>query len=307
LPALPLSRRDLLKFAAAAGVGRAAVPKLPFPTNARDRLSVTSYPFRAYIESPTNNGRKPDLKAMDMTDFPRVVAERFDVRNINPLGDHFRSTDRAYLDRFVKATSDARSHIVDLGLGGRYFYSPDAAARQEAVEFGRKWIDIASVIGSPSVRQHLHGKKGERPNVELAAESLGKMAEYGGKRNVVINLENDSPGSEDPFFLIAIIEKVDNPYLRGLPDFGNSLLGHDAAYNERAVAGMLKHAFNMCHVKDVVETDSGQRSAVDLKRMFELAKNSGYRGYFSMEYETKLGDPFSGTKKLIDETLQYLT
>lgn len=308
------SRRDFIQGAAAvvcAGAfcetSQAAGPQIHFPTKPRERISVTSYPFRAYLESPTNHGRDAAVPGMDLKQFASMIADKFDVHNINPLGDHFRSTDRAYLDSFVKAVSDARSHVVDLGLGGRAFYAADAAERQAAVAYGRGWIDIATVIGSPSVRQHVRGKKGEEPNVELAAASLGAMAEYGAKRNVVVNLENDSPGSEDPFFLPSVIEKVNNPYLRALPDFGNSLIGHDADYNRRAVARMLEHVFNMCHVKDEVKSESGERQKVDLKGLFRLAKDKGYRGYFSMECETQLGDPFTGTRQLIEETLQNLT
>jgi sugar phosphate isomerase/epimerase len=99
---------------------------------------------------------------------------------------------------------------------------------------------------------------------------------------------------------------VNSRHLRALPDFGNSLQGHDADFNEKAVTAMLKHAYNMCHVKDTLRSATGQTYVVDLKKMFQLAKASKYKGYFSMEFDTKSGDPFSGTKKLIEETLKYL-
>ncbi len=242
-----------------------------------------------------------------MTEFPALVAEKFDVHNINPLTAHFRSTDAAYFARFRKAVAAARSHVVDLGLPGSAFYSPDRTVRAAAVADGRKWIDMALAVESPSVRQHIEGSKGQKPDVGLAAESLGEMAEYGAKRNIVVNLENDNPVAEDPFFIVAVIEKVGNPYLRALPDFGNARITHDAAFNKKGVAAMLAHAFNMCHVKGVVETKDKQQVPIDLKTMFGLARAASYRGYFSMEFETNGEDPFAGTKNLIAETLKYLT
>ena len=161
-------------------------------------------------------------------------------------------------------------------------------------------------VGSPSVRQHVAGHSGEKPDVSLAAQSLGEMAEYGSKKNIVINLENDSPGAEDPFFLVAVIEKVKSPYLRALPDFGNSLAGHDDSYNRTAVKAMLAHAYNMCHVKDKVQGDDGKVYNVDLASMFKLAKASAYRGFFSMEFDTDGGDAVAGTKNLVETTLRYL-
>lgn len=279
---------------------------MQFPARPRDRLAVTSWPFRAYIESPTNHGRKASVPGMDLKDFPTFVAEKFGVHNINPLADHFSSTADAYLAQFRDALQRAGSHIVDLGLGGRDFFSPDTATRQIAIDYGRKGIDIAVKAGSPSVRQHLRAARGQKPDAALAAESLGRLAEYGANRNVVINLENDDPVAEDPFLIVAIVEKVKSPYLRALPDFGNSLIPHDADYNRRAVAAMLDHAWNMCHVKDSVEGEKGQRKDVDLREMFRLAKHSGYRGYYSMEFDTGAGDPITGTQKLVEESLQYL-
>lgn len=300
------SRREFLGRIAFLAAATHLSAKLQFPENPHDRLALTSYPFRAYIASPSNRARNPALPGMDLKEFAKLAMDKFGIHNINPLLDHFTSTDPAYLDSFQKAVADTGSHIVDLGLSGGSFYSSDEKEREQAVTVSRRCIDVASIIGSPSVRQHVHGKRGEKPNVDLAAQSLGQLAEHGGKHSVVINLENDNPISEDPFFLTEVIDKVNSPYLRALPDFGNSLITHDPDYNQRAVAAMLKRAYNMCHVKDLVRSSAGQDKTVDLKKMFALAKHSSYRGYFSMECDSGLSDPFAGTTKLVNETLGYL-
>lgn len=83
-------------------------------------------------------------------------------------------------------------------------------------------------------------------------------------------------------------------------------MAHSQAYSEKGVAAMLKHAYNMCHVKDEVEGGEGQVLNVDLGRMFELAKQSSYSGYYSMEFDTDAGDPIAGTKRLVEKSLQFL-
>lgn len=303
---MPSSRREFLGSIALLGAATHLSAKLRFPGTPRDRLALTSYPFRAYIASPTNRARNPALPAMDLKEFPKLAIDKFGIHNINPLLDHFTSNDPAYLESFRKAIADAGSQLVGLGLSGGTFYSSDEKEREQAVNASRRCIDVAAILGSPSVRQHVHGKRGEKPNVDFAAQSLGQLAEYGAKHGVVINLENDSAISEDPFFLTAVIEKVNSPHLRALPDFGNTLIAHDPDYNERGVAAMLKHAYNMCHVKDLVRSSAGQDKTVDLKKMFALAKESSYRGYFSMECDSGLVDPFTGTTRLVNETLGYL-
>jgi len=317
--ALRSSRRDFLKQVAtlacacslsvdapAQSKNQGRHPDLVFPTRPRDRLAVTSWPFRAYIESPDNRVRKPSVPSLDIKEFPAMVAERFAVYNVNPLLNHFRSSDSVYLESFREAVAKARSHIVDLGLPGRCFATTDPKTAEAAVRDGCKWIDIAAIIGSPSVRQHLSAQQGQNPDLDAAAINLARIADYGGKRNVVVNLENDNPTAEDPFFIVKVVEKVDNVYLRALPDFGNSIVKYGEEGNEKAVDAMLKLAFNMCHVKGAVQSDAGKTYHVDLRRMFEIVRQSSYRGYFSMEFDTNGGDPFAGTTKLIDETLQYL-
>ncbi|HMJ60609.1 MAG TPA: hypothetical protein VK493_02560, partial [Bryobacteraceae bacterium] len=100
-----VSRRDLLKklsLFAFAG----------FPVKARDRLAVTSWPFRTLIDSPTNRQRDATVPGIDLKEFPALMVEKFGVHNINPLSDHFHSSEPAYLDSFREAVAKAGSHIV---------------------------------------------------------------------------------------------------------------------------------------------------------------------------------------------------
>jgi sugar phosphate isomerase/epimerase len=280
---------------------------LTFPIEARARLAVTSWPFREFIESPTNPYRNRQKPGMDLKEFPGMVATRFNVRNIGPLAAHFASTDAAYLDAFRHSVEQAGSHLVDLGLGGRSFWDVDPAKRQDAIAFGQRGIDLAVILGSPSIRQHLSGSHNVKPDVDLAAQTLGRLADYGATKNILVNLENDNLQNEDPFFIVQVVEKVGNPYLRSLPDFGNTLAQGDPDYNQRGVAAMLKHAYGVCHVKDQLVTESGKTYKVDLAKMFALAKASGFKGYFMMEWDGGPGeDPYAGTERLVAETLKLI-
>jgi len=309
-----LSRRQAIRGLAALSASTlgnwkllAAEPHLDFPKKAQDRLSVTSYPFRAYIDAPGNADRDRTKPGMDLKDFGKTVLEKFNIHNINPLASHFSSTSPTYVSAFRASVEKTGSRVVDLGLAGKMFDHPDAAKREESINYGKKWIDVAIEIGAPSVRQHLNPVAGHNADVELAALSLGKLAQYGSKKGIVVNLENDDPLSEDPFFLVQVIQKVDSPYLRALPDFGNSILpSGDAELNARAVRGMFRHVWNMCHVKIDVADGQGKVYHMDLARMFGIAKENGYRGYYCMEFETP-GDPFAGTAGLIRETLKHIT
>jgi sugar phosphate isomerase/epimerase len=303
-----MNRRSFLQVAAAAPLGCplfAADPAIKFPTDPRARLAVASYPFRAFIDSGRNHDRDKTKPGMDLKQFPAMVREKFNVRNIEPLDSHFRSLEPAYLHELREAVEKAGMHVINIPLGVRAsLYDPDPAKRAVGIENAKKWVDAAVTLGSPSVRVHIQGVHGVAPDVGRSVESLRPIADYGAQKNIVINLENDDPKTEDAFFLVKIIEQVNSPYLHGLPDFCNSMLKGDEKYNYDAVAAMFRHAYNISHVKDS-EVDNGKVFRVDVGKTFAIAKKSGYRGYYSMEWEGE-GGPYEGTQKLIDDSLKYL-
>jgi sugar phosphate isomerase/epimerase len=307
--------------ASAFGGGRpnqsAAVPEphIAFPTAPRDRIAVSSYPFRAFINSPSGRNRGgnaanapnvPPVPKMDLTDFPAEVVKKFNVSHIEPNSRHFQSADPTYLDSFNEALAKAGVKVANIAVDGRgSFYDPDPSVRAGAITNAKNWVDVAVKIGSPSIRAHVAGSRTSDPNVDLAAESLKEIADYGAAQNVVITLENDDPKSEDAFFIVKVIEAVNLPYLHALPDFGNSMLNGDADFDFRALQAMFQHAYCICHVKDGI-SDHDKFFSVDLKKSFDILKSSGYRGYCSMEFDSA-GDPYAATTKLIEQTLQYLS
>lgn len=101
------SRRDFLKTSAFAtgaamlGPGRALAidqPHMQFPTAPRERQAVASYPFRAFIDSPSGYERNKSLPGMELRDFGEAVKTRLDLIHVEPWNIHFRSTQPDYLN-----------------------------------------------------------------------------------------------------------------------------------------------------------------------------------------------------------------
>jgi sugar phosphate isomerase/epimerase len=243
---------------------------------------------------------------MDLKEFPQMVAARFRISNLELLGDHVQSNDPEYLAALGAAVKSAGSHVINIPAGvGVSFYDADAGKRATALTNGKKWVDAAVALDCPSVRLHIQGAPGATPDAVRASETLAAVAEYGASKDVAINLENDDPATEDAFFIAKVIDRVNSPWLRALPDFCNSMLKGDEKFNYEAVAAMFQRAYNISHVKDA-EVDHGKVFRVDLSRTFGIAKAAGYKGYFSMEFEGE-GDPYEGTRKLIEESLRNLS
>lgn len=243
---------------------------------------------------------------MDLRDFAVKVRERFGVPGVEPLSTHFRSTDECYLREFREAIEKAGVRVVNIPVDNSFsFYDADAANRIKAIAHAKKWLDVAVVLGSPSVRTSIAEAKNSKPDVSRAVESIREVVEYAAGKNIQVNLENDDLVSEDAFFVVKVIDKVNHPYLHALPDFCNSMASGNEKFNYDAVTAMFRHAYNICHVKDSEVGDQGKVFRVDLERTFDILKASGYKGYCSMEWEGP-EDPYDGTKKLIAASLQYL-
>jgi sugar phosphate isomerase/epimerase len=310
-----LSRRNFLKNSVASAVSAASVlavpdlfgalqePHMKFPAVPSERLGATTWTFRMYIDSPTNPWRNPKLPGMALKEFPAMIATKFGLHNVELLARHFPSTDDVYVQELRAAVERAESHIIDIPVGATAsFYDPSVVKRQVAVDYGKKWIDVAVAVGSPSVRLHIAGVKGIAPDADRTAESLKSVAEYGASRNIMVNLENDDLVTEDAFFIVRVIDKVQNPYLRALPDFANSMLSGDPEFNYDALTLMFRHAYNIAHMKDSEVGGDGKLYTVDMERIFKIAEAASYRGYYSLEWEGR-GDAYEGTRRLLAESL----
>jgi len=273
---------------------------------------VAAYPFREFIVGwKGSDGKTPSTvpreEQMELKDFAAHVADKFDVHHIEPWSPVFPSTDPKYLEQFRLAVEKAKSSIVDIAVdGGHSQYAMDKAERERAVTASNQWVDVGVALGSPSIRTHIDGAKDSKPDAARCADSLARVAEYAAKKNVVSHLENDNPVSEDPFFIVDVIQRVNSPWLRALPDFGNSLAAHDEEFQDRAMDVMFANAYGICHVKDGEVDDQGKASHVDLAKAFGALKKHGYKGYCSIEYDAP-GDPYKPTATLVDATIKYLS
>jgi len=282
-------------------------PHLKFPTAPRDRLAVATWPFRAFLVSPDNTYRDKSLPGMDLSEFAAKVAKDFDVPGVEPLSSHFPSTDESYLHSFREAMDKAGVHVVNIPVdNSSSYYDADPAVRKKAVDNGKKWVDIARIVGSPSVRTSIAQAESAQPSVDVVAEQLHLLVDYAASKNILISLENDNLASEDAFFVVKVIEKLNHPYLHALPDFCNSMQTDNEKFNYDAVTAMFRHAYNICHVKDSEVGESGKVFRVDLKKTFDILRASNYRGYLSMEWEGQ-GSSYDGTRHLIAASLQYLS
>jgi len=310
----PTRRRFLWHAAAAAAAtwfyprsayGASSSPNLTFPAAPRDRIAIASYPFRDFI---AGGDTKPGATSqIDLKDFAAHVKEKFGINKIEPWTGHFPTTDTKYLVQFRTAVEKAGAHIVNVAVDGENSpYAADIAERERAVTFSKRWIDNAVVLGAPSIRTNMPSAKDSTPDVNRTADSLLRVLEHAAAKNVVVSLENDNPVSDDPFFIVKVIEKTNSPWLHALPDFANTLASSSEDHAYAGIDAMFAQAYCICHVKNEETTQAGKLVQVDMLRSFGYLKQHNYKGYCSMEWDSP-GDPYQGTASLIERTERLLS
>jgi sugar phosphate isomerase/epimerase len=281
-------------------------PNLQFPAAPRDRIAVASYPFRDFIAGAHDRSANSAPRKMDLKEFLPHVKSKFGINKIEPWSEHFTSFDAKYLQGLRSAVEQAQGAIVNIAVDGEHSpFAADKSEREQAVAFSKKWIDVAVAVGSPSIRTNMPPAKDSQPDVDRAADTLLQVAEYGSSKDILVNLENDNPHSEDPFFIVKVLEKANSPWLHSNPDFANSLTTGKTEYAYKGIEALFAHAYSICHVKAMEADEKGQIVHADLPRTFGILKNSHFKGYCSMEFDSP-GDPYQGTADLISLTLKYL-
>lgn len=279
-------------------------PHATFPASPRARLSVATYPFRRFIIAPHNKDRDNSTPGMDLAAFARRVRNEFHVPGIEPLSLHFPSTERNEILKLRRQFDAAGVHTVNIPVDDKVeLCSTDQALRNAGNARYRHWIDIAALLGAPSIRVWIPNCA-DTSDLPRAVQALKPTLDYAATRNIVVNLENDDPVLSSEARVLSAIKLANTPFLRSLPDFGNSLMGGDERFNAQAVKRMFAHAWNIAHVKDA-ESIHGKRETVSLPELFGIAKAAGYRGYYSMESDSNV-DPFPDTKHLIEQSLRLI-
>jgi sugar phosphate isomerase/epimerase len=282
-------------------------PSLQFPSAPRERIAIASYPFRDFLAGAYDKNDHASAPRMELKDFLAHVRSKFNINKIEPWSEHFRSRDAKYLADLRSAIEKAGGAIVNIAVDGEHSpFAVDKAEREKAVWFSKQWIDVAVAVGSPSVRTNMPPAKDSKPDLDRAADTLRRVAEHGAAKNILVNLENDNPASEDPFFIVSVVEKVNNPWLHTNPDFANTLATGKTEYAYKGIAAMFRHAYSICHVKAMEADEKGQVVYADLAKTFGILRNSNYKGYCSMEFDSP-GDPYQGTYDLIEKTIQFLS
>ena len=181
--------------------------------------------------------------------------------------------------------------VSDLGASIN-LHEQDQAKRATAMAETRRFVDLASAMGSPYVRVfgNEYPKGMERKAVlEYIGAGLRELGEYGRPRNVTVILESHGAFADSPT-LLELMRLADSPNVALLWDAHHTYVGGE---QPEATVAQLGKWIRHTHLKDSVPEGKDRkyvltgRGEVPVKRQIEALARIGYKGFYSFEWEKR--------------------
>jgi sugar phosphate isomerase/epimerase len=277
------------------------------PVDKRGRIAVSSRSFHNYFQSTRERESNLPGSMLVLLDFPEMIVDRYKVHNLEFVASHFASTEATYLAELKNHLVGTHARLVNIPVdieeidtaGG--LSDPDEKVRDRAIEAAKKWIDIAHTLGASAVR--CDPGTMDPANLTPTVASYKKLAAYSKSRSVQVIIENHGQGgSEYLEQLVTLLKLVGASSMGALPAFGNF---PDEASRDRGLRLLFAYARVVCHAKGLQFNAAGNETQYDFSKCIAVAKNAGYKGVYSVEYEGP-GDPYDGVQKVVNELERYL-
>ena len=218
-------------------------------------------------------------------DFPRIAREDFDLNGVEFVNTLFEAPTETY---FRQLKHNAAAHGVNMVLimvdDEGDGCSPDRQGRKEFQLFHRKWVDIAYYLGCQAIRTNCRGpqeggvysplKSGvdKKEALEWAADSYHPLLDYARPAGIMILIENHGGVSNDPGWMVQLMQKVNDPLFGTYPDWREPAADFD---NFTYLQKTLPYAKGMSY--------RNQPDDELTRKMLRLCRNSGYRGWYGIE------------------------
>ena len=173
---------------------------------------------------------------------------------------------------------------------------PDSKKRIESVENHYKWAEAAKFLGCHSIRVNARSFGSYDDQIELAADGLRRLTEFGDTLRLNTIVENHGGLSSNGKWLSAVMERVDHPRVGTLPDFGNFRIEGDEWYDRYQGMKELMPYAKAVSAKSHEFDSNGNETKSDYYKMMDIVLDAGYKGFVGIEYEGSAHSEMDGIK-----------
>ena len=293
-----LKRRDFLKFGASIAGALAA-------TDLRGSLlSDLKKPIVFKISlAEWSLHRTLQSKEIDHLDFYSVAKKEFDISAVEYVNTFFfnKAKDATYLKEMKTRADDlsVKSLLIMCDNEGN-LGDPDDSKRKTAVENHYKWAEAAKFLECHSIRVNARSEGSYDEQIELAADGLRRLTEFGDSIGINTIVENHGGLSSNGKWLSAVMEKVDHPRMGTLPDFGNFRLEDEEWYDRyQGVRELMPYAKAVSAKSHEFDSD-GNEINTDYYKMMKIVLDASYNGHVGIEYEGTAHSEMEGIRLTLE-------
>jgi L-ribulose-5-phosphate 3-epimerase len=248
----------------------------------------------------------------DPFDFPSISKKEFEIDAVEYVNTFYfgHEQDKQYWTDLKKQCEDegVKSLLIMCDGLGR-LGDPDQAKRTEAVENHHLWVETSKFLGCHSIRVNAASEGSYEEQQKLAADGLHALCEFGAEHDINVIVENHGGLSSNGEWLSGVMEMVNHPMVGTLPDFGNFRISDEEEYDRyKGIKELMPYAKGVS-AKSHVFDEEGNEKNTDFRKMLQIVKDSGYKGYIDVEYEgSELSEPdgIRATKALLEKVREEM-
>jgi sugar phosphate isomerase/epimerase len=263
---------------------------------AKIKLSCNLYSFNAPL-------RSGEMTLEQVIDFCAELG--FDA--VDPTGYYFPGYPEPPADAYLFAVK-RRAFLSGLDISGtgvrNDFTPPEAAKREADVAHVGCWAEVAAKLGAPVLRVFDGRAEAKGPSREQmtgwVVEGFRACAALGERHGVMIAYQNHDELLKTADEVLALRERVGSPWFGLNVDIGSLRTGDP--YGE--IARLAPFACTW-QIKERLYRKE-QEEKTDVKRVFAILREAGYRGYAPIETLGE-GDPREKVRRFLDEVREALS
>lgn len=268
------TRREFVGTAAALLLPWQATPKLPLGFST---LGCPTWPWPKILDFAAEHQfasieLRGILTNMDLTKVPELTPGH--------IGD---------------AKRQLRAHGLTVSCLGAsaQMHDMDPVKHAAQLDEARRFIDLAQTLGAPYVRVFGNEYVKDVPRAEMLAHIAGALRElgdYAKPKHVTVVIESHGDFTDSPA-LLEILQRADSPNVALLWDAHHTFVSgkEEPEDTVRQLGRYIRHT----HLKDSVAAGNDRRYVltgtgdVPVKRQIAALAKTGYRGFFSFEWEKR--------------------
>jgi sugar phosphate isomerase/epimerase len=278
------TRRQFMQTALTAGAGLAlgsgaarAIEPVRRDGKPHLKLSVAAYSYRQYLDLK-RQGRQGSMALDDFID----AGARMDLDAVEFTQYYFPQTSAEYLAHLKGRCTLLGLDVSGTAVGNNFCVS-DPARLREQIESVKKWTEHTARLGGKTMRifagNVAKGDTAEKARARCI-EAIEEACEHAGKYGVYLALENHGGITGTLDQILLLVKGVKSSWFGVNLDTGNFHTPDPYSDLEK----LAPYAVTV-QIKTEIHPAGRKKEDADLKRLIEILRTAGYRGYVALEYE----------------------